>query len=132
MIIDPPFIHASWRAQTATLAKEAVAANSNGGVAGGGRPGARAGDGCARKVTSDHGVLHNDSLASQHDVLGADESGLAGDLVARVLQTKMPIRRGVPGCIFKEKKWHTVSMYSPLGARLDMVGDLLFVGTTFR
>lgn len=97
VIAGSPFVHASWRAQTATLAKKAVAANGNGGIAGGSRSRAGAGDSCARKIASDHGILHNDSLASEHDVLCADERGLAGDLVARVLRVDMSVSREISG-----------------------------------
>lgn len=122
--IYAPLVHSSGGPQTAALAEEAVAADGDGGVAGGGRaPGAGGEDG-AGEIASDHGVLHDDGLATQHDVLGADEGGFAGDLVARVLQTEARRVRlgGGGGRLRGILLCRTVSMYSPLGARRDMLG----------
>lgn len=78
-----PLVHAARRPQTAAFAEKTVAPNGNGRVAGrGGRRGAR--DSGAREIAADHGVGHDDGLAAEHDVLGADEGGFARDLVAGV------------------------------------------------
>lgn len=79
-----PFVDASRRSQTASLAQEAVTTNEDGGVTAGG---ASRGRGCSScEVATDHGVRHDDRLAAEHDVLGPYEGGLSIDLVARILQ----------------------------------------------
>jgi hypothetical protein len=68
----------------------------------------------------------DDRLAAEHDVLGADERGLARYFVARVLRAPrfrewFKFDRGL-------RVWElTVSMYSPLGGRLDMVAAMCYL-----
>ena len=81
-----PFVYASWGSQTATLAEKTVTADGDGGIAsrcaGAGARGRLRG---SIKVTPDHGFCLDDRLASEHDVLGADQDRLPGHLVACVL-----------------------------------------------
>lgn len=73
--------------------EEAVSADGDGGgvcrrgVAARGRGRRRGG---ADEVAADHDLGLDDGLAAEHDVLGADEDGLAGDLVAGVLGGEGP------------------------------------------
>lgn len=71
------------RLQARTPAQKAVPTNGDGRLALCRRRRARSRR--TSQVTSDHDLGLNDGLATQHDVLRADEDGLAGNLVARVL-----------------------------------------------
>lgn len=126
-----PFVHAPRRPKAAAFAEEAIPADGDGSVvcrSSGGRA-ARRDDG-AGEVAADHDLLLDDGLAAEHDVLRTDQGGLASDLVARVLERgKLGVvrrRSNSPSCngssllVAKEER-RTVSMYSPLGALLDML-----------
>ena|SRR6187549_970557 len=79
-----PFVHPAWGSQQAAPTEEAVPPNSDGGAIS--RRAARCRGLGSSKVAADHDLGLDDSLASEHDVLGANESCLAGDFIARVLQ----------------------------------------------
>lgn len=76
-------VQTAGRAQNDAAGEKAVSADGDGGAAGG--RGAGRGRG-ADEVAADHDFGLDDRLAAQHDVLRADEVGLARDLVARVLE----------------------------------------------
>lgn len=79
------------RLQARTPAQKAVPTNGDGRLALCRRRRARSRR--TSQVTSDHDLGLNDGLATQHDVLRADEDGLAGNLVARVLFFCSPLRK---------------------------------------
>lgn len=64
-------------------------------------------------------------LSAENDVLGAEDYGLAGDLVAGVLEG---VRDGGRG----EEGGRTVSMYSPLVCLGGIVGDSFCVAVGGR
>ena len=81
-----PFVYTSRRSQTAPLAEETITTDGDGSVAAGcAGAGARGRLGGSVKVTPDHSLRLDDCLASEHNVLGADQDRLPGHLIARVL-----------------------------------------------
>lgn len=129
------------RLQARTPAQKAVPTNGDGRLALCRRRRARSRS--TSQVTSDHDLGLNDGLATQHDVLRADEDGLAGNLVARVLFFCSPLRKAsapmtrAVGDIRRERAGKecdgkkerkknqelTVSMYSPRGGRRDILRE---------
>lgn len=117
---NAPLVHSPGGPETAASAEEAVSADGDGGVVGGsGGAGRRWGGDGSGQVAADHNLGLDDCLAAEHDVLGADEGGFSGDLVARVL--------GGLVCVYRMGDKLTVSIYSPLGGLLDMVAVVAVV-----
>lgn len=79
-----PFVQAARRTEQHASRQEAVAADGDGGGARG--RGGRGRGGGADEIAADHDFGLDDGFAAQHDVLGADEDGFAGDFVACVLE----------------------------------------------
>jgi hypothetical protein len=81
--VDVPFVQATRWSQAAPPTQEAVTPYRYGCVVRGRARLRRCLDG-PDEVAADHDFRLDDGLAAEHDVLGADERGLASDLVARV------------------------------------------------
>lgn len=86
-IREDALVYASGWSQQDGPREEAIAADGDGGGVCRGGVSARRGRrrGGADEVASDHDFGLDDGLSAEHDVLCADEDGLAGDLVAGVL-----------------------------------------------
>lgn len=91
-IREDALVYAPGRPQQDSPREEAIAADGDGGGVCRGGISARRGRrrGGADEVASDHDFGLDDGLSAEHDVLGADEDGLAGDLVTGVLVMMMP------------------------------------------
>ncbi len=87
-IEDVPFVHPTGRSKTASSVQKAVPADGHGCIAAR-RCCARRGRGGwdeARQIAAYHSLGLDDRLAAEHNVLGADQVCLAGDLVAGILE----------------------------------------------
>lgn len=83
---EDALVDAPGRPQQHGPREEAIAADGDGGgVLGSGSARRGRWRGGADEVASDHDFGLDDGLSTEHDILGADEDGLAGDLVAGVL-----------------------------------------------